>query len=815
MEQTDDIRQEVATLRERLSRLSDASLRINESLDIEQVLPMMLDSACSLTDARYGVIVLLDESGQIQDFIAHGVTAEQARMLWEIPDGETLFEYLIKITGPLRLPDFHSFARSQGLPPFRPPMPVSSALSFLAMPIFHGGDRVGGIFVGEKEGGQAFSQEDEETLVMFASHAALVIANARRYRDEQRARKDIEALIDTSPVGVIVFDARTGDLVSVNREVIRIVSDLMVEPTRTLDQLLEVIAVRRSDGTEVTMSEIPMPQALSVGETVRAEEIVIRIPEGRSITTLMNATPILSDDGEVETFVVTLQDMKPLDELDRMRVEFLGMVSHELQAPLASIRGSAITLLSDEANLDPAEMRQFHRIIEQESRRMRGLISDLLDVARVRSGTLSVSAAHVDIAGLVDEARNAFLSSGDRNDIRIDLASDLPPVMVDRRRIVQVLGNLLSNAARYSPESSIIRVEAERKDLHVAISVIDEGRGVSAERLPHLFRNFSRVDGEDWEGGFEGSGLGLAICKGIVEAHGGRIWAESDGPGLGSRFTFTVPAVEDAIAASSGPSRRSSRQGGTEMERSRILAVDDDPQMLRYLRDTLSRAGYQPIVTGDPEEVLQLVESERPHLVLLDLMLPGTDGIVLMRSILDKADVPVIFLSAYGQDEVIVRAFEMGAIDYVVKPFSPTELVARIGAALRMGLAPGRTLPLEPYVLGDLKIDYQERRVTVARDPVRLTATEYDLLFELSVNGGRVMTHEQLLRLVWGDDDTEDARPVRTVVKNLRQKMGDSVRNPAYIFTEPRVGYRMPKSEGPLSEVAAMVEAVRSDSEEQ
>ena len=111
--------------------------------------------------------------------------------------------------------------------------------------------------------------------------------------------------------------------------------------------------------------------------------------------------------------------------------------------------------------------------------------------------------------------------------------------------------------------------------------------------------------------------------------------------------------------------------------------VDDDPQTLRCVRDVLSKAGYWPIVTADPEEVPRLMEDEEPRLVLLDLMLPGTDGIIVMKSIHDVADVPIIFLSAYGQDQVIARAFEMGAADYVVKPFSPTELVARIHAAPR------------------------------------------------------------------------------------------------------------------------------------
>ena len=158
--------------------------------------------------------------------------------------------------------------------------------------------------------------------------------------------------------------------------------------------------------------------------------------------------------------------------------------------------------------------------------------------------------------------------------------------MADRLRMVQVLGNLLTNAARHSPESSVIRVTAVREEVHVAVSVSDLGRGILAESLPHLFRKFSRIESQEQGGD---TGLGLAICKGIVEALGGRIWAESDGPGLGARFTFTLPTVEAAgyvsPAGHAHPSTRSSRRGSADQVR--IVAVDDDPQALRYVRDTL------------------------------------------------------------------------------------------------------------------------------------------------------------------------------------------------------------------------------------
>ena len=790
MNESDTPSPETEPPRDRLSRLSEASLRINESLDLDTVLQGVLASARDLTRSRYGVFIFLDDAGGMREFFGSGMTPEQGRKLWAEPDRVRFFDYVGGIQQPLRVQDFHSHARTLGLPEFPPAMTASSLLSFLAAPIRHQGEHLGTIYLDEKEG--EYTQEDEETLVMFASQAALVIANARRYREEQRARARLETLINISPVGVAVFDARTGAPLSFNREAVRIVESLR-DPDQPPEQLLEVLSYRRADGRNI--SPFDMARKLIGGDTVRAEEIVLSVPDGRSVTVLVNATPSrLEEDNEAETVVVTLQDMTSLNELEKMRAEFLGMVSHELRAPLISIKGSVDTLLESFNSLDSAEMVQFLRIIKSQSDRMRDLISDLLDVARIETGMLSVTPEAVEVGDLVDEAKNTFLTGGGRRNFTIDMELDLPWVMADRRRIVQVLGNLLSNAARYSPESSSIRVNASLGDDCVEISVADEGRGVSPDEMPLLFRKFSRNIGQGVEREAPDTGLGLAICKGIVEALGGRIWAESAGLGQGSTFTFTLPVAGAAGAAVESPSPSVRSQPGAR-DQTRILAVDDDPMVLRYVRDALSRAGYAPVVTTDPDEALRIVESDRPRLVLLDLMLPGSDGIELMGSILDIAEVPMIFLSAYGRDEIIARAFEAGATDYIVKPFSPTELVARVRGALRRRLAASAGEPSEPFALGDLVIDYAERRVSVAGRAIHLTPTEYELLFELSVNAGRVLTFDALLDRVWGLGRSGDRGSVRTYVKRLRRKLREDAGNPKYIFAEPRVGYRMPKGE--------------------
>ena len=791
MADTNALKAENKALRERLSRFSEASLRISESLDVNTVLEEVVASACALTGAGYGGISTTDESGKFQEFVTHGLKPGERQQLMELPGGAELWGFLKAVSQPLRLENFSAHLAGLGMPGH----PVMER-SFLGMPVRHRGARVGLFYLLDKTGEGAFTEEDEETLALFTAQAGAAIANARTYRDERQARADLEALINTSPVGVVVFDPRNGVLVSQNRETRRILGDCC-KPGASIVDLLDVLTVRRADGREIEPGEYGgLMQVLRESVTVRAEEILLEMPDGRKVTTLVNATPIVSEEDEILSVVVTLQDMTPIEEQMRQRGEFLSMVSHELTAPLVSIKGCSSTAMESATGLSAAESQQFFRIIDTQAEHMRRLIADLMDSAQIETGSLSLSTEPAELVALVDTARSMFFAGGRQNPVQIDLPPDLPRVRADRHRIVQVLLNLLTNAARHSPDSAAIRVEARQEGVHVEVSVVDEGPGIPTEQLTHLFRKYVRTGGEDRG---IGAGLGLAICKGLVEAHGGRIWADSAGEGAGTRFTFSIPVVEEARTDTGrvtgrGAARKPPQPGRLDdIRKPLILAVDDDPQALGYIRETIEKGGYRATVTADPEQVKELVEAHQPDLLLLDLLLPGTDGIELMKNLPKRSDRPVIFLSAYGRDETIARALQLGAADYIVKPFSPTELIARIETALRTHAGTP-----EPFRSGDLAINYEERLVELAGTPVRLTATEFDLLRELSTHAGRVVTYDQLLSSAWQMRNSGDPRVVRVFVKKLRQKLGDDARKPTYIFTESRVGYRMARASEPV-----------------
>ena len=324
----------------------------------------------------------------------------------------------------------------------------------------------------------------------------------------------------------------------------------------------------------------------------------------------------------------------------------------------------------------------------------------------------------------------------------------------------------MATVSKHSADGAVIRVDATERDSDVAVSVGGGEAWISEEQLPHLFDKFYRIDDAEGKGLVGETGLGLAICKGIVEAHGGRVWAESDGPGSGVHLVFTVPIAVPG-ERQDDVSRPFDAHVQGAAERPTVLAVDRDLMMLRYLRDALSERGYVALVTDDLEEAEHLLGVEKPGLVLLDAVMLRNNGFGIMKRVFEDTDAQVLLLFEVGEmEQGIEPAFEMGASDYIVKPFSTEALMARVRVGLRRGAALARERTAESYVVGDLVVRRGERAVVAAGRRVQLTATEHRLLLELAANAGQVLTHHELVKRVWGEraeGDTELAEDIREV----------------------------------------------------
>ena len=229
------------------------------------------------------------------------------------------------------------------------------------------------------------------------------------------------------------------------------------------------------------------------------------------------------------------------------------------------------------------------------------------------------------------------------------------------------------------------------------------------------------------------------------------------------------------------------------MPKTRVLVVDDEPSTVKLVSANLKARGYEVLVAYDGLEALKVAREQLLDLIILDLGLPGMDGFAVCDAIRRESQVPTIVLSARGREKDKVQALDLGADDYLTKPFSVEELLARVRALLRRS-APAEAIARTVYTAGDLGVDFEHRRVTLAGEPVDLTPVEYRLLAHLAINAGKVLTYRALLQAVWGPEYGDEKEYVWTYVRRLRRKLGEDQDQPRYILTEPGVGYRLAAS---------------------
>jgi PAS domain S-box-containing protein len=362
-------------------------------------------------------------------------------------------------------------------------------------------------------------------------------------------------------------------------------------------------------------------QALREGITATAEQDVYRRLDGKEVPVEVTASP-LRDDGAIRGAVVAFRDVTERREMERIKDEFVSVVSHELRTPLTAIRGALGLLDSGALEGSPEQAARMARIALTSSERLSRLVDDILDMERLDAGTTRLELAEHRVNTLVAMAVDQVSVQAEEAGVVLIPTGSLEVVRADGERIVQTLTNLLGNAVKFSPRGGTVRVTAVLVGDLVELRVDDEGRGIPPDKLEAVFGRFEQVDASDTrERG--GSGLGLAIARSIVERHGGRLWAVSEGEGRGSSFRFTLRRVTPrGTRGAVQPSQDTS----TGTSATRVVVVDDDPDVVHVLRRVLEGRGYDVVGVTDVQAALEAIGAEHPTAIVLDLAVPGASG---------------------------------------------------------------------------------------------------------------------------------------------------------------------------------------------
>jgi len=413
-----------------------------------------------------------------------------------------------------------------------------------------------------------------------------------------------------------------------------------------------------------------------------------------------------------------------LKMLDQLKDEFLANTSHELRTPLNGIIGLAESLKDGVAgNLGNLANRNLSLIVSS-GKRLASLVNDILDFQKLRNRDIALSQKPVDLRSLADVvlAVSVPLLRGKPLELRNEVHEGIPPVRGDENRIQQILHNLVGNAIKFTPKGIVAVTAAERNGM-IEIFVTDTGPGISADKQESIFESFEQADASI-EREYGGTGLGLSITRQLVELHGGTIHLESE-PGRGATFSFTLPVSNERpvneegaqIAAHFVDREEFADCAGDTVQTAidagvgrKALVVDDEPVNRQTLHNLLGMRDYRIIEAADGETAMELVESEKPDIVLLDIMMPRMSGYEVCRKIRESyplAELPVIMLTAKNRLDDLVAGFQNGANDYLSKPFSKEELLARVRTLTELRVAFTETLRL------NAKLVEQEKMATV------------------------------------------------------------------------------------------------------
>jgi PAS domain S-box-containing protein len=421
-------------------------------------------------------------------------------------------------------------------------------------------------------------------------------------------------------------------------------------------QRLETTRVRK-DGSVIDVALTVFPVRDQEGKVIGGSAIVRDVTELNAARAALMAAELKSHEADGR--------VKADQEISRAKDEMVSLVSHELRTPLASIVGFAELLAT--RDLSEAQRKVYLGVMLREGRRLTDLVNDVLQLQRLENGTQDLNPAPVDLRSLIQRAAEKA-GEDERRPIGMIVPEPLPLVLADSDAILQVLGNFLSNARKFSPVGGSIRVGARHNGDQIEVYIRDEGLGIPAEAMAKLFHKFYRIDSADRRL-IKGSGLGLSINRKIIEAHGGTVGVRSDGPGKGSRFHFTLPIA-----------RESAKTGD-------VLIIEDDAAFARMLETEFAAHGLSWVRASDAETAEHLLEGQPPRALVVDLKLPGLraeDFLARLRTT-RNAKLPVVVVTVNHLSAAEIMALQAIGVSAVLpkEAGAPQAAVALIAQALR------------------------------------------------------------------------------------------------------------------------------------
>ena len=500
-------------------------------------------------------------------------------------------------------------------------------------------------------------------------------------------------MFDHGPVAMYSVDA-LGIIQEFNRHAVVLWGREPIRGDRS-ERFCGSFLMYRPDGSYLPHANLPVVAVLK-NEVTEAHdvEVIIERPDGSKITVILNVVPLKNSQDVIAGAICciyditershlerkTLEQAKALSDLDRRKDEFLAMLSHELRNPLAGIF-NAMQLLRRQKNEDPL-LKQGRSIIERQVRQLNFLVNDLMEMSRFNTGTVLLHRKQVSISKIVERAIEAARPVIRQRRQSIDVCLPQEPVLMyaDARRIVQVLVNLLTNAAKYTDPGGSITLTVEREEDFALLRVCDTGIGMAPDLLPHIFELFTQAQ-RSLDRSQGGLGIGLCLVKQLVELHDGSVTVLSD-LGQGSEFVVRLPLMNAALMQLPAvpaiptfldtlPPSLQASDSDSVAKSLKVLVVDDNVDAARSLAVLLEMCGHQVKLAYDGPTATQAALAYQPDVVLLDIGLPGLDGYQVAQWIRQQAslkDVLLVAVTGYGQDSDRQRSKDAGFDHHLVKP---------------------------------------------------------------------------------------------------------------------------------------------------